>query len=147
MLKYKPEQLLSLYKRLPDQLRASICSDDTAQIIQEMAKKHNLSQEKTSLMVDLISEVLFGLLPPSEFEKSLQQELGMDTAIAKKINFEAYRLIFFPIKEALETLYETKITPIAPAKTSESISEQEKEPEKSKTAKRKRKDVYLESLE
>jgi hypothetical protein len=52
---------------------------------------------------------LLGLLPPDDFQKTLQKEVGLKNGTAKQVAQEIYRHIFFPVRSLLEELYKVDI--------------------------------------
>jgi hypothetical protein len=54
-----------------------------------------------------------GLLPPSEFEETLEKEVGIEKEVAKGIKREVEMLIFYPVRTRLEEIYKIEIAPPA----------------------------------
>jgi len=144
MSEYTREQLNKLYKELPDELKNWIATDDTNNKIYQVLKDNDILDDRCGQISDLTRNVLFGLLPPGNFQESLEKNVKLKKDLAKKITQEINRFIFFPIKPILNNLYkiesstETKEPEIEQEKTT--IPEaREKEPTKS--------DSYLEPME
>ena len=134
MPKYTTEQILSLYKKLSPELKDALGAEETANVIEDVFKKFKLSEEQLSKLVDSVRDVLMGLLPPEEFQETLETESGLESEIAKKISFQIDRYIFRPVKESLKLLYE------------EERPEKEKMPEEEEKKPQKR-DTYREPIE
>ena len=141
MLKeYSREQLWKLYEKLPQELKETIFSEETAESIGEVCDKNRVEEEKISEVARYTGRVLVGLLPPAEFQETLERELKLKKEKAKKVSQEINRFVFFPVKSSLEELYKIEITP--PAKpTKITLPSEEKAPVPSKE------DVYREPIE
>ncbi len=137
--KISSEQYWKLYKGLPQPLQEALSSDETANNIQDICEKHEIT-EHASDIVDQISRVLLGVLPPDEFQGVLEKEIGLEKEVAKKVAQEINRFIFYPVKSSLEELYSMEITPPAQMKIPGPATEK-------KPTAPKRKDVYRESVQ
>lgn len=141
MPKYAKDQLWKLYEKLPLILKDTIFSVETANSIGEICKKNEIDEEKTSKIAEYIGHVLLGVLPPSAFLSSLESEIGLKKEVAKQVDHEVFRFIFWPVKEVLTTLY----------KSGEFMSEKTPETQVPETKvsreKPKKKDVYREPIE
>lgn len=139
MKKITPEKFWELYKTLPQELKGVLCDPKTGDNIFEICQKNNIPQ-KTEEISDCVAQVLIGVLPPDEFQEVLEKELKINPEVAKKVNQEIYRFIFFPVKASLEELYKKGLIPIAqPSKIYTPLKERSKE----KTIE----DIYREPIE
>jgi hypothetical protein len=150
---YPKEELWKLFKRLPEELKEAATSIENTNAIYNIGKRNGLNEEKCAELTKYVGLVLFGLLPPSEFQETLEKELGIETEKAKMITREITRYVFFPVKASLEELYKIEITPAgaravpppspAPPKPVEKPTEipEKKPPEKPVT------DIYREPIE
>jgi len=111
MLEYPPEQLWPLYEKLPKDLQEAIFSEKTADLIYDICTRNGLEKEMSEI-ARLTGYVLLGLLPPDEFEKTLKEELKLKNNIAKGVNQEITRFIFFPLRTTLEMIYKIEIAPV-----------------------------------
>ena len=109
MPQYSKQQILKLYKNLPEELKDALEAESTMQAIEKYSKQYQFSAEQTSKLVDLIRNVLLGLLPVNEFEQELEKELKLKKPIVKKIAFEIQRFIFYPVRKSLSEIYKTEI--------------------------------------
>ncbi len=140
MLKYSKEQILQLYKTLPDELKEAINAEQTTDIIEETSNKYNLSDAQTTALVNSISEVLMGLLPPDEFQAKLES-VGMESNDAKNMRLSINRFVFYPVRQALDALYKTQISvPGAVDQTSPEQKSREREAPK-------KQDTYRETFD
>lgn len=110
MLKeYTREQLWKLYEKLPGELKEAIFSVGTADGIWDVCEKNEV--EEVSKVAKYAGYVLMGVLPPDEFQKTLEKEVKLKKDRAKKVSREINRFIFYPVKTSLEEIYKAPITP------------------------------------
>ena len=140
---YPKEELQKIYEALPNDLKEVLFSEKTADDIHDVCVENGL-EEKNLELAKYTGYVLLGLLSPNDFEKTLEEKLGLKNDLAKKVSQEITRLVFIPLKTSLEALYKIKIEP--PAEPSEELAEEEL-PKKEKPKKRAGKDVYRETIE
>lgn len=141
--KYTKEQFWKLYQKLPQELKDALFAEETSDNIYEICKRNGIS-EKLEQIVEYVGNVLLGILPPDEFQETLEKELELEKGLAKKVNHEIYRFVFYPVKASLEELYKIEISPL-PIKPIEMeiVSALKKE----KKSARPPKDVYRELVE
>jgi len=136
--KYTREQFWKLYEKLPQELKDALFAEETGNNIYDICKRNEI-EEDLEQIVDYVSQVLVGVLPPEELQKSLEEELKLETGVAKKVAQEINRFIFYPVKPVLEELYKIEITPPAvPTKITPPSEEKSTTPSK---------DVYRETIE
>lgn len=135
MPSYTTEQFWQLYDLLPQDLKEALFAEKTSAAIENICQKHQLSNEQLAKLVDLITDVLLGILPPEDFEQTLKTGTKLNAQKAKKITQEITRLIFFPVKSSLAEIYGKEIFPLA-----KPLKETQKEKPKGK-------DVYREPIE
>ena len=150
---YSKEQLWKLYEKIPQELKEAIFSEDTAESIWEICSRNGIEDERISEIARYTGRVLLGILPPADFQETLEKELKLGKEVAKKVSQEINRFIFYPVKPALEQLYQIGIAPSeeieeAPSRVSakeEKTEISEKKEEKPETPPRK--DTYREPVE
>jgi len=108
---YTREQLWKLYEKLPEELKEAIFSAETADNIWNICEKNKI--EKVSKVAEYVGQVLHGVLPPEDFQETLEKELKLEKDLAKKAAQEIDRFIFYPVKTSLEELYKIEIAPPA----------------------------------
>ena len=108
--KYTREQFWKLYEKLPQELKTALSSDETANNVLDVCKRYN-ALENFDQIIEYVTQVLVGVLPPNEFQESLEGEIKIEKEFAKKIAQEINRFIFYPVKPNLEKLYEIEIAP------------------------------------
>ena len=100
-------------------------------------------EENIEQIVDIVGQVLVGVLPPEDFQKALEKEISLEDDVAKKVAQEINRFIFYPVKPSLEEIYKIEIspttTPVEKARPTEETKEKTETPQ--------RKDVYREPIE
>ena len=110
MVDYKQEQLKELYQNLPKELQEALYSEKNGDYIQEICERSNIKKElRINLVSKFVGHVLLGLLPPANFGKKIQRELGLKKEKADQIALEINRFVFLPSKESLEKLYQVKL--------------------------------------
>lgn len=111
MPEYSAEELRKLYQGLPKDLRDAIVSEDTAETVQRLCQRNGIAEADVPRFAKLVGDVLLGLLPPPDFEKSLRVELGLTSVKAKLVTRETTRFIFYPVKESLSSFYKIALVP------------------------------------
>lgn len=146
MAEYNKKQLWGLFKVLPDELKDTVLSEDTADSILSICQRYRVEDEKISKISELVGNSLMGLLPPDELQDSLEEEVNLDPEIAKKVSQEINRFIFYPVKEILSSFYEIEFVP--GGKIIE-LTPEKKRKKKIELAEKKpsTKDVYREPIE
>jgi len=132
------DEYWKLFQKLPSELKNQILSEETANNILSICDRHEI--EQVPQLASIAGDVLFGTLRPNEFQTTIEQELGLEKDIAKKVAQEINRFIFYPVKTNLEELYSMEITPPAGMKVPSPVTEK-------KSTAPKRKDVYRETTE
>ncbi len=107
MPNYTREQLDQLYKNLPEELKEWVSSDEMNDQIYQILDTNGLLDKRDPQISALIRNVLYGVLPPTDFQSSLERDVKLKGDLAKKIGQEINRFIFFPVKESLAGLYST----------------------------------------
>ena len=110
--KYTSEEFWKLYEKLPQELKDALFAEETGNNIYDICKK-NGALESLDKVVEYVGQVLVGVLPPDEFQETLEKEMGLEKDIAKKVAQEINRFIFYPVKPLLEELYKIEIAPPA----------------------------------
>ncbi len=105
-INYTEQQIEKVLASLPEELGEALFSMETAQHIWDIREKHDVMDKKSQQIPTYVGYVLMGLMLPSQFEEALQKELKLPKKIAEQINREINRLIFYPVKPALERLYQ-----------------------------------------
>lgn len=148
---YTRKQLEKAQEKLPEELLEALFSVETADTLWDIVKQHNVMDERGSKMSEYVGYVLMGLMLPTEFQQALQKEMKLPKKIAEQLGREINRLIFYPVKPALEQLHqieikaEAKVVTPTPEETSEQSEEQI--PKRERPEERKGPDTYQEPIE
>jgi len=141
--KYTSEQFWKLYEKLAQELKDALWAEETGNNIEDVCQRYEI-EENLEDIVDLVGQVLVGVLPPEDFQETLGKELKLEKDTAKKVAQEINRFIFYPVRTELEKLYQTKVTapirevaPIPPPVATEEI----------KQGGPKKEDIYKEPIE
>ena len=144
--KYTQEQFWKLYEKLPQELKDALFAEETGNNISEICKRNKV-EENLEEIVDYVGQVLVGVLPPEDFQETIEKELNLEKEVAKKTAHEINRFIFYPVKPVLEQLYGMEITHSEkPAEMKEPSSAEATE-DKEKPPTPSEKDAYRESIE
>ncbi len=133
------DKFWKLYKELPQELKDTLFAEETTDSIYEVCKRNKITDNHQQI-IEYVGQVLIGVLKPSEFQETIEQELELEKDVAKKATQEINRFIFYPVKKSLEDIYNIEITPLAQMKIPVSTTEK-------KPAGPKRKDVYREPVQ
>lgn len=101
---YSKDQLWKLYEKLPEELQEAIFSGESADNIDGICARNGIDN-LTAEVAKYTGRVLMGILPPADFQQTLEKELKLEGSVAKKVSQEINRFIFFPVKENLDSLY------------------------------------------
>lgn len=99
------EELLKRYEALPQDLKDTMMSVETAEIIFEIGKKFGLNIEKTGKLAEEIGFVILGVIPSKDFVGNLKEILELDSEKALGIASEANHRIFLKIRDTLKELH------------------------------------------
>ena len=136
---YSKDQLWKLYEKLPEELQEAIFSGENADNIDGICTRNGI-EELIAEIAKYTGRVLMGILPPADFQQTLEKELKLEEPVAKKVSQEINRFIFFPIKDVLNSLYKIE--------SSEGTQEQTETPtSETKETKQEKSDSYLEQIE
>ena len=144
MPQYSKEQILQLYRDLPEELKTALDSEHTVDTIEEISREYNLSNKGHSALVDSVGHTIMGLLPPNEFEQSLQDFGDIERDIAEKIARTARRFLFYPVRKSLSVLYDI---PVLEANIVETMKTEPLATKPSVRKRPQRKDFYREKIE
>lgn len=118
------EQIRKLYETLPQELKDAYTSAETGDIILNTCIANDV-EEKLPIVVNCVGNVLLGVLPLNEFPKELETKMKVKPEVAKNVVNQLNRLIFFPVKNSILSLYEENF---GPEQATEIIKEETVEP-------------------
>ncbi len=103
---YSETQLREAFADLPEGLKRAITTVDTANAIQEIAKRFLLHIDQMAALASETGLVLLGLTHPRDFVKNLATRLRISEARALEIAREVSEQILGKVREALRTLHQ-----------------------------------------
>lgn len=131
---YTQEQLDKIYDKLPEELKEAIFSVETAEDIGSVCDTYGVTDERGTEIAKQAGHVLMGLVLPQEFSGALETDVKLPKTLADAIARDINRLVFYPVKPALEQLHRMEIEVTAkivtPKPEEESEEEKPEEPEK-----------------
>ena len=139
---YTKDELWKIYKKLPQELQEAIFSVETADAILNSCERNRV--EEVSEVAHYAGLVLMGLILPQEFSGILKKEMKLSKTSADAIARDINRLVFYPVKPALEQLHRMEIEVTARVVTPKP---EEGEGEEEKQEEPKGDDTYREPLE
>jgi hypothetical protein len=113
--KYTSEQFWKLYKELPEELKNALSGDETSDNVYSICEKYGILDDLEEV-VESISQVLLGLLSPTDLQEVLEKEIKLEKIDIKRMVQEINRFIFHPVKKELEELYKMEFAPLAQMK-------------------------------
>ena len=110
MPEYTREQLRKLLIGLPEDIKEILSANETQDVIFRVLEENDILDERATRISALIRNVLYGLLLPEDFKKSLKKESGLEDEAVNKMFHEINRFVFFPVKQSLASLYKIETT-------------------------------------
>lgn len=139
---YTQDELWKIHDKLPQELQEAIFSQETADAILTSCERNGV--ENVSDVAHYTGLVLMGLILPQEFSGVLETDVKLPKTLADAIARDINRLVFYPVKPALEQLHRMEIEVTAKIVTPEPKTE---EGEEEKPEEPKGDDTYREPLE
>lgn len=109
---YTREQYWQLFQKLPQELRTHMLAQETADDIHNICERNEVSTASVPKIAKYTGYVLLGVLPPDDFQKTLEKEAKLKKTAAKKVAQEIHRHIFFPVRTLLSELYKVEVAPM-----------------------------------
>lgn len=111
------EEKLKILSELPPDLQEIIFSDNTVIIVDKICKKYNLSEEKSDILVSLISDVLFGNISIEKLSIILKEKIEIDEQTIVNISSDLTTELFSKIKTSLQKIRPSEQTMLSPSNT------------------------------
>ncbi|HRY76850.1 MAG TPA: hypothetical protein P5524_01660, partial [Candidatus Paceibacterota bacterium] len=105
MPKEIPPQIIERYNSLVPELKDTLFSGATSDIISRICDFYHLSDEKADVLTLLVGDVLMGFVHYNDFSKVLAEKMGSNTMVAQSISKEIDREIFLPLRKFLREVY------------------------------------------
>ena len=96
-----PEQFKEAYKKLPFLLREYIAQDDLSEIAESIGKKYGLHVDTIGALYRETTNMLLGLINPSQFVGELKSVGIPETSIGPIVE-ELNRAVFIPLREKMK---------------------------------------------
>ncbi|MFH1979085.1 MAG: hypothetical protein ABII97_01725 [Patescibacteria group bacterium] len=100
-----PQQLDSLYKKLPEDVQEAYFSANTSEVLQTIGKRNGLNIERTGQLADEVGLFMLGIIGPKDFVRKIADKLGAEKESAQKIAQEINEQIFSKIRESLKMIH------------------------------------------
>jgi hypothetical protein len=142
---YTKEKLWKIYDKLPQELQEAVFSEETASNIFDVCEQNKV--EEVSRVAYYAGLVLLGLILPQEFASALETDVKLPKTLADAIARDINRLVFYPVKPALEQLHRMEIEVSAKIVTPKPEEQSEQPEEQEKPEEPRGPDSYRESLE
>ncbi|MDD5016263.1 MAG: hypothetical protein PHW73_14410 [Atribacterota bacterium] len=133
MQKIPKDQAWKIYETLPKDLKQAIFSEETANSILSACQRNGLANQQTSQVAELIGYSLMGLLPLENLTQEIAQATNATSAQASQIFNEINRLVFYPIKNFLDELYNLNPKEKPAEQSTSKIESLQTEPQRPKT--------------
>ncbi len=101
MSKYSNEQYVSIFNKLPPDIKDVVLSYATVDALWAIGKRHNLQIDQTGKMIDITFDVVMGIVATKDFVKELTNELHISALDALAISRDVDDTILQPIKQTM----------------------------------------------
>lgn len=99
------------YFQLPQDLRKTIFSGETADKIMEIAKKNNLNDSQIWWASYITGMILLGETNIVDFLKSIEKECNLERELARRLARDINSIVFLPHKEDLKRIHKIQEWP------------------------------------
>ena len=144
---YTEEQLDKIYNKLPEELQEVIFSVETAEDIGSVCDTYGVTDDRGPEIAKQSGYVLMGLILPQEFSGVLETDVKLPKTLADAIARDINRLVFYPVKPALEQLHRMEIEVTTKVVTPQPEGQGEQPEEREKPEEPRGPDSYRETLE
>jgi len=105
MKNFTEEQIETMYKNLPNDLKTVFFSANKDETIESIGRKHNLTIDKIGDLANETGMVMLGVTHPNEFIGNLADRLEIDKEKARAIAQEINEQIFKKVRESLRKIH------------------------------------------
>lgn len=105
MVELKYNQLMEIYKKLPEDLKDAIFSVDSADITRNIGEKNKLTIDKIGELASETGRVMLGITHPNDFISNLADRLETDKEKARAIANDINEQIFKPVRDSLRKIH------------------------------------------
>jgi len=107
-MEYNTEQLIEIYKTLPEDIKNALDSVDTLDAVEEIGIKYKLHMDQEGVLNNETGKVLLGLTDPVTFVDTISSKLGIDRTIASQIVGDINEKILLKVKDSLKQIHRQK---------------------------------------
>lgn len=104
-MEYTDEQILEMYKKLPEDLRNAIFSVEMTEAVKKIGEKYQLAIDKIGALGNETGMVMLGVTHSRDFIVNLGNRLNVDKETARKIADEINTQIFSKVRESLKKIH------------------------------------------
>ena len=80
---YTREEFWKLYEKLPQELKGALFAEETGNNIYEVCKRNGV-ENNLDQIVGYVGQVLVGVLPPDDFQATLEKEVKLKKILQKR---------------------------------------------------------------
>ncbi len=108
------EKISQKYNSLAQELRGVLSSADTLIVIENIAAKYRLDEEKNTMLIQLVGLVILGFVSFEDMKEEMKETIDISPQFIPLIAEEIRQKIFSPVINSLQKVINTPTTP-APA--------------------------------
>ena len=105
MITLSEDQITQKRDSLPENLLEALCDEKTSETIWSVAETEKIPDERIYTISGVASWVLMGFLHPEDLAKELQDQMGLDSQVATRIQAALNTKIFLPLKPDIDKVY------------------------------------------
>ncbi len=105
MENFTDEQILEMYKNLPEDLKEAIFSVEMTEAVKRIGGKYQLHIDKVGALGNETGMVMLGVTHPKDFILNLSKRLEVVQETARKIAEEVNAQIFAKVRESLKKIH------------------------------------------
>lgn len=114
---FTTQQIQAQYESLPEDIKQVVSSSDTATLIEEIGRKHDLRIDAIGVLIEYSTLIMLGLIKSNEFVSQLVKQLSISREQAEAIAVEIDSEVFSRIRNSLR---EVQYRPSSSARFEES---------------------------
>ena len=107
-MQYTNEQIYSIFKSLPLEIKEVITSVEYTDGVRAIGKKYKLMIDRVGDLSEETWFVLMGITPSKNFTKNIQKRLGISEDVAVNIAKDINEKIFSAVRESLKKIFEKR---------------------------------------
>ncbi|MFH1582342.1 MAG: hypothetical protein ABIA08_01105 [bacterium] len=130
---YTKEQFREIFNKLPEELKETAISEETAENIFNICADEDLEYEQIPEVARYAGRVLMGLILPEDFQETIEKEVKIKKEVAKRITRKINRFVFYPVKELINSINKISAQGVEKREVKENEEVSSEKPEKEKT--------------